>query len=61
MFTGYIFCFEQRKDREMLTVKELIKELCRLETELFDKEIEGVLYNSETGEIKLLDPQEEVR
>lgn len=45
----------------MLTVKELIKELCRLDTELFDKEIEGVVYNSETGEIKLLDPQEDVR
>lgn len=45
----------------MLTVKELIKELCRLDTELFDKEIEGVVYNSETGEIKLLEPKEDVR
>lgn len=45
----------------MFTVKDLIKELCRLDTELFDKEIEGVVYNTETGEIKLLDPQEDAR
>lgn len=45
----------------MLTVKELIKELCRLDTEMFDKEIEGVVVNTETGEIKLLDPKENVR
>ena len=38
MFSGYIFFVRMSIERiEMLTVKELIKELCRLDTELFDK------------------------
>lgn len=44
----------------MLTVSDLIKALCRLDTELFSKEIEGVLCNAENGEIQLLEPKEDV-